>query len=125
MSITDLTERERDGVFTIVAKVTDRDGRTDMATGAVNIKALQGENLANAFMKAETKAKRRATLSICGLGFLDESELPAAASPVPPSPPQNRPRLADQLDALAPRTQRTHVLKTAKARAALKKQRRL
>jgi hypothetical protein len=26
-------------------------------------------------MKAETKAKRRVTLSICGLGFLDESEL--------------------------------------------------
>ena len=31
--------------------------------------------LANAIMKTETKAKRRATLSICGLGFLDESEI--------------------------------------------------
>ena len=106
VSITDLAERERDGVFTIVATVTDKHGRTDMATGAVNIKSLQGENLANAMMKAETKAKRRATLSICGLGFLDESELPpAAASSVPPSPPQPRPRLADQLDALAPPNQ--------------------
>jgi len=26
-------------------------------------------------MKAETKAKRRVTLAICGLGFLDESEV--------------------------------------------------
>jgi hypothetical protein len=26
-------------------------------------------------MKAETKAKRRATLSVCGLGFLDETEI--------------------------------------------------
>jgi hypothetical protein len=31
--------------------------------------------LANALMKAETKAKRRATLSICGLGMLDETEV--------------------------------------------------
>src|SRR5690606_24912460 len=30
--------------------------------------------LANAYMKAETKAKRRVTLSICGLGWLDETE---------------------------------------------------
>ena len=36
---------------------------------------LNGEELANKMMRAETKAKRRATLSICGLGFLDESEL--------------------------------------------------
>jgi len=36
---------------------------------------LQGESLANALMKAETKAKRRVTLSICGLGMLDETEI--------------------------------------------------
>jgi hypothetical protein len=33
-----------------------------------------GDELANAMMKAETKAKRRATLDIVGLGILDESE---------------------------------------------------
>ncbi|EOV0478051.1 hypothetical protein ACOIM4_001927, partial [Campylobacter coli] len=44
-------------------------------TGALNIKNLGGDNLANAIMKAITKAKRRVTLSICGLGMLDESEL--------------------------------------------------
>jgi len=105
VSVTDLTQIERDGVFTIVAKV-NRDGRTDMATGAVHIDGLRGEPLANALMKAETKAKRRATLSICGLGFLDETELPAAAHSASPSPPQHRPRLADQLDALTSPTEK-------------------
>jgi hypothetical protein len=61
-------------------------GRTDAAKGAVNISGLKGEALANALMKAETKAKRRATLSICGLGFLDETEvedIPASAKDSP------------------------------------------
>ena len=42
--------------------------------GVVSIAGLKGEALANAMMKAETKAKRRATLSICGLGWMDEVE---------------------------------------------------
>jgi len=50
-------------------------GRTDSSTGVISIKGLSGENLCNAMLKAETKAKRRVTLSICGLGFLDESEV--------------------------------------------------
>jgi hypothetical protein len=53
-----------------------------MKTSAVPIAGLRGEARANAMMKAETKAKRRATLAICGLGMLDESEmsgLPAEA----------------------------------------------
>lgn len=50
-------------------------GRFDSSLGAVAVEGLKGEALANALMKAETKAKRRATLSICGLGVLDESEL--------------------------------------------------
>jgi hypothetical protein len=50
-------------------------GRCDEDIGAVSIKSLQGEALANALMKATTKAKRRATLSICGLSFVDESEI--------------------------------------------------
>jgi len=46
-----------------------------------------GEARANLMMKAETKAKRRVTLSICGLGMLDETEvesLPPAATGAPP-----------------------------------------
>lgn len=75
VSVTDLTESERDGVFVVTAKVCNNEGRTDAAKGAVNINGLKGDALANALMKAETKAKRRATLSICGLGFLDETEI--------------------------------------------------
>jgi hypothetical protein len=74
VSVVEMTENERDGVYIVTAKVRNRDGRTDMAKGAVAIANLKGEFLANAMMKAETKAKRRATLSICGLGWLDETE---------------------------------------------------
>lgn len=82
VSVVELTESERDGVFIVTAKVQNGEGRTDMAKGAVTINGLKGDALANALMKCETKAKRRATLSICGLGFLDESEIetiPAAS----------------------------------------------
>ncbi len=75
VSVEAMTESERDGVFMVTAKVKNRDGRTDIAKGAVAIANLKGDALCNAMMKAETKAKRRATLSICGLGFLDESEI--------------------------------------------------
>lgn len=90
VSVDDLAEAERDGVFIVTAKVRNGKGRTDMAKGAVTVANLKGDALANAIMKAETKAKRRATLSICGLGFLDETEIetiPAAARQAPrPAP---------------------------------------
>jgi hypothetical protein len=75
VSVTELTERLQDGVLVVTAKVVNAEGRTDIAKGAVTLGTLKGDALANAIMKAETKAKRRATLSICGLGFLDETEL--------------------------------------------------
>lgn len=74
VSITEVTSSRLEDVFVVTAKAQDRSGRTDAATGAVPIGNLKGESLANALMKAETKAKRRATLSICGLGMLDETE---------------------------------------------------
>ena len=63
-----------DGLFVVIAQAEDRYGRKDSGMGVVSIAGLKGENLANAMMKAETKAKRRATLSICGLGWMDEVE---------------------------------------------------
>lgn len=69
-------------VFIVTAQAFMRQDdldRTDESIGAVSIKGLGGDNLANALMKAETKAKRRVTLSICGLGMLDESELETIA----------------------------------------------
>lgn len=62
-------------IFMVTTKATDKSGRTDISVGAVNIAGLKGEALANAIMKAETKSKRRVTLSICGLGMLDETEV--------------------------------------------------
>lgn len=62
-------------VYVVRVEVSDATGRVDTDIGAVPIKNLQGANLANALMKAETKAKRRATLSFCSLGMLDESEI--------------------------------------------------
>lgn len=73
-------ERIGDDVYVVTAQATLPSGRQDESTGAVPIARLQGEALANALMKAETKAKRRVTLSICGLSVLDESELEGAAA---------------------------------------------
>lgn len=64
-----------EGVYVVTARAKLPSGREDESTGAVTITGLKGDNLANAFMKAETKSKRRATLSICGLGLLDETEV--------------------------------------------------
>lgn len=81
ISVVDMDQEEREGVFSVTVKVANGDGRTDMDIGSVKIAGLQGDARANAMMKASTKAKRRATLSICGLGMLDETEvetIPAA-----------------------------------------------
>jgi hypothetical protein len=62
-------------IYVVTARAKDRTGREDESTGAVPFGNLKGDALANALMKAETKAKRRVTLSIAGLGWLDETEL--------------------------------------------------
>jgi hypothetical protein len=62
-------------VYVVTARASRPDGRIDESTGAVTVASLKGEAKANALMKAETKAKRRVTLSICGLGMLDETEV--------------------------------------------------
>ncbi|EHW5913506.1 hypothetical protein K3G75_001038 [Campylobacter coli] len=75
VSITKTEVAQVGDIYMVTAYAATPDGRTDCDTGALNIKNLSGDNLANAIMKAITKAKRRVTLSICGLGMLDESEL--------------------------------------------------
>lgn len=64
------------GCYVVSARASTPDGRQTESIGATPIDHLQGERLCNAMMKAETKAKRRATLDLLGLGMLDESELP-------------------------------------------------
>lgn len=81
-----------EGVYVVTAQAADSHGRKDESIGAVPLGELKGEARANAMMKAETKSKRRATLSICGLGMLDETEVDsipgAAVVPLPaPTPP--------------------------------------
>ena len=62
------------GVFSVTVRARTKDGREDEDIGAIVLPA-SGDSRANALMKAITKAKRRVTLSICGLGQTDESEL--------------------------------------------------
>lgn len=64
------------GCHIVRVRAKDSDGREDESIGAVPVPDnARGDVMANAMMKAETKAKRRVTLSIAGLGMLDESEL--------------------------------------------------
>lgn len=118
-----IVARERmDDVYVVTARASTPDGRTDESIGAVPLVREDGEwkqaqsgkryfapngkliplrpdALANAVMKAETKAKRRATLSVCGMGMLDETEIetiPHAtvvgqAAPPPGKPPEALP----------------------------------
>ena len=90
-------EREQVGdVYSVTAYARTASGREDSSIGAVFVGAKKGEDFANAMMKAETKAKRRVTLSISGLGMLDETEVetipdarpapyvaPAVSAPIP------------------------------------------
>ncbi len=68
-------ETTSDGLRVVRVRASTPDGRTDEEIGAVNVAGLKADALANAYMKAITKAKRRATLSISGLGWIDESEI--------------------------------------------------
>lgn len=81
-----------DGILTIHVRAKLPNGRVDEELGAVSFpETLKGEARVNAELKAVTKAKRRVTLSICGLGWLDETEvadIPAAARH-PPKPAPN------------------------------------
>jgi hypothetical protein len=80
ISVELVDKRLEDDIFVVTARAKDAGGRTDEDSGAVTLGQLRGEAKANAIMKAITKAKRRVTLSICGLGFLDESEVESIAA---------------------------------------------
>lgn len=63
------------GCYVVTAQASTPEGRKTESIGAVAIENLKGEALCNAMMKAETKAKRRATLDLLGLGIMDEIEI--------------------------------------------------
>jgi hypothetical protein len=91
---TQITHRERiDGIYIVSVRVTGQDGRVSENQGAVDVSTARGDVLANAILKATTKAIRRAVLAHIGLGMLDETEVEAIpeARPVkidlePPTP---------------------------------------
>jgi hypothetical protein len=75
ISIEIVGKKISEDVLTVHVRAMDKYGRVDEDIGAVDLYKLEGVKMANAFMKALTKAKRRVTLSISGLGFADESEV--------------------------------------------------
>ena len=83
VSIYRLDAARLDDIYVVTAYARDAQGREDVSTGVVFLGGLRGVDLANGLMKAETKAKRRVTLSICGLGMLDETEVEDADAPAP------------------------------------------
>src|SRR3990167_9705063 len=75
VSVTRIEHTVQDGLWVVTAYGRTKAGRTDAATGAVVVEGLGRQDKANAIIRCETKAKRRLTLSLCGLGMLDESEV--------------------------------------------------
>jgi hypothetical protein len=57
------------------ATIVDKEGREETAIGAEILENDGKLNIADKIMKAETKAKRRATLSMFAIGMLDETEI--------------------------------------------------
>lgn len=84
--------RKRDeGCVIVEVEGKTPDGRVDESMAAIPLAASDiGEKFAAAAMKAETKAKRRLTLSMMGLGFMEGVDRgdgePAPASAAEPAP---------------------------------------
>ena len=75
VSVTVVSRTITAGISEVVARASSPDGRMTDEIGCVSIEGMKGEALSNALMKAVTKAKRRAVLSHCGLGMMDETEV--------------------------------------------------
>lgn len=78
LSTEEVTEawNDKTRIFTVKVKMRDKNGRLGQNRGDVWIAPnLGGQELANAFMKCHTKAIRRCVLAMCGLGFMDETEV--------------------------------------------------
>jgi len=93
-----------DGIYTVRARSTDPTGRHDEDEGSVPLPdSIKGEFRSNLMMKATTKAKRRVTLSHCGLGFLDETEVESIrGAQTEEAPSVEQLSLADEMDDAIP-----------------------
>ena len=121
VSIYDMKTEMLEGICKVTAYGIDKHGRKDVSTGAVTLTGLLGENLANAMMKAETKAKRRLTLSLCGLGIMDESEVEGLPmediTPTPEPLNEEREHVRQAVETLTPRAEDTYDYNTIKKSA--------
>jgi hypothetical protein len=90
--IHEIREREeRRDIYTVYSRAVLPGGRFVDSSGSVAVAGLEREPLANAMMTAETKSKRRATLSLLGLGLLSEEEaLTVPGAVIEPLPPCQR-----------------------------------
>jgi len=88
IEITKIEDQFVSDLYVVTAYAKTKVNRVDADKGAVCINGMKGADLANALMKCVTKAKRRVTLSICGLSLLDETEVEdtAASAPVDITP---------------------------------------
>ncbi len=80
VSLKIVSREKHSGLYVVTAQATLPNGRYDESIAAVDLtdkqgKELKGDMLSNLIMKCETKAKRRVTLSINGLSYLDEAEV--------------------------------------------------
>lgn len=75
ISIEIISQKIDGPLLTVHVRAIDKNGRKDEDYGVVVLGNLQGEARANTILKGITKAKRRVTLSLCGLGMLDETEV--------------------------------------------------
>jgi hypothetical protein len=89
VSVEILHQGLNEDLYSVHVQATDATGRKDEDLGVVPLPAnVKGEFRANMILKAVTKAKRRVTLSICGLGFLDETEVDSIpGAKIEPAPP--------------------------------------
>ena len=91
ISVEILKEGFDGATYTVHVRAWDKTGRQDSDFGSVALtRNAAGEASANAKMKAVTKAKRRVTLSISGLGMLDETEVETPAEAKPATAPAPR-----------------------------------
>jgi hypothetical protein len=90
-------------LMTVHTRAKTPDGRADEDYGVISLPDhIKADIRANMVMKAITKAKRRVTLSICGLGWLDETEvadIPTESKSAPPKEIETKTVSKDDLKA--------------------------
>lgn len=102
LSLTMVRSEQLGDTYVVTARASGQDGRTVENVGAVPIANLPPDALANAIMKAVTKAYRRATLAYSGLGWMDETEISTVHGAAPIAVDHETGEIAKQPPRLTP-----------------------